>query len=576
MTNSLQTDSTLAKHIQTVLLLGEESHNRQLLVNGLNQRGYQVIKARSAVEADRALAGQPDIVVVDQRLRGTTGLAWIKHLREDGHKMPVVFCSASNCSAKTFSVLRNLLKVSLIVRQPLEPQLLIGQMESLMTADYPGGNSSSDRHNILQFSPLAQAEMDEWAEDSLALEGDQMAWTEGSAEVNVDPLVFLASSSTTVEEAAGDEVSPQLETEEQAWTKEYNADQEMRRSLKALGRSYLGDMPEMLYALRAKIASATGDHGGAELLEAAATAHQIKGTAGSLGFPELSRLAGQIEDTLSGFDIIGKVTDREPISRALLVVVEIEAWLEAWQDDNQQWTEDTNTWGGQTLTPEPSSAQSVSTNVACGTPNVENQKPSNSVFERSKQGVLLLSDHLVNDSNQPGAELLSEHLVNNSERLTNYGKKTGAQLAFIVDPDLGRRKSLADLFRAQGNWLVETFSAGVKVLSAMEACRPDLLIVHGAGLGAEPEAVAERSVSGSRVESGNSNGSGNTKGLTGFDTCRMIRCHPEWAQLPIMITTVNTDVESRRAIYACGANDFIILPLMEEELAQRLQGFLKR
>jgi CheY-like chemotaxis protein len=353
-------------------------------------------------------------------------------------------------------VLRNLLNVALIVRKPLQPLVLIDQMEHLLPISAKGvpfsssSDSSSDSHDILQFSPPS-------------------------------------------------------ESEQETCLTEFDEEQETRRALEELGREYLSEMPEILYELRSQVAEAMA----AEeclplLLTATTTAHQIRGTAGSLGFPELSRLAGGIEDKLRGFKSDGTASDRQPMARALMLVADIEAWLEAWQDHNQDCMD--SGLAGPALEPAPLA-------LVCEDP-----------------------------------------LANILTPIKTLGES--APRAFIVDKNSERVQSLANVLRAHGNWQVETLTGGVRVLGALEECQPELLILEGVGDG---------------------DGAGDTAGmeLSGFAICRMIRCHPKWALLPIIIIIADTGIDSRRAVYQAGANDFIVTPLVEEELTNRLLAFLQ-
>ncbi len=440
---------------QTVLLLGEESPNRQLLVEGLCRRGYQVIKARSAREAERALDVQPGIVVVDQRVRGTNGLAWIRGLREDGYTMPVVFCSASNCSVKTFNVLRNLLKVSLIVRKPLEPMRLISQMESLLESTEGGGTSGGDQNDVLQFHPAPSEEQEEWL-------------------------------------------------------KAYTSDCEMKKALEVLGRSYLGEMPETLYELRGQISGAmASDKCQQDLMEATDTAHRIKGTAGSLGFAELSRMAGNIDCVLREFS--GESGDRQPLARALIIVAEIEMWLEAWQDDQQRWSDD-----NALTAEEDSNSQPVA-----GFDQTNQLKEASAVIVHSNQLKL----------DPGGAFSLPSSPPAESAGSIDSGSERRIFIVGGVDGDAGNGESLANLLRAEGNWRVETFAAGLRVLTALEESQPDVLVLN---------AYAENDFE-SRSPGG--------QALSGLDICRMIRCHPRWARLSIMIMTSDAGPDMRQEIF---------------------------
>jgi len=285
--------------------------------------------------------------------------------------------------------------------------------------------------------------------------------------------------------------SPPAESDNGSWLRDYNEEQETRAALEELGRTYLSEMPETLYELRAQIEAAIAAGADLNLLESATTtAHQIKGTAGSLGFHELSRLAGEIEKDLKEATLDCETPERQPLIKALVVVADIEAWLEAWQDNNKSWVNPTR--------PMPLVGES-----------------------ESEEGTFVWEN--------PACEA----------SLDISG--TGLKLVFVVDANLLRAQSLAGLLRRDGQWQVEILPGGVKVLAALEDCRPDVLILDAEG-----------------------------EDLSGFDICRMIRCHPKWADLSIILLTEDTSVQCREAIFQCGASDFVVKPVVEHELLSRL------
>lgn len=440
----------------TILLIGEESCDRQMLVDLLEQRGHRVKRARSATDAERALRHRVDVVLVDQRVRGTNGMAWIRRLRGQGLTIPVVFCAGSDCSAKTYNLLRHGLDVAAIVEKPIVPIVVANQIESLLP-DCGEHTATAVDYEVLQFDPP----VDELDEEPGTAPGEGDSWR-----------LRLA-----------------LEEE-----------QETLEALQALGRAYISDVPEMLYDLRGQISSAmesgtvcessaqSSDGNCSGPLPSAITiAHQMRGTAGSLGFPELSRLAGEVEALLTS---TAALPDGQVLARALMLVAEIEMWIEAWQDDHKDAT-------CEAAAPAP----------------VYFEAPGPAYQEAPPE---------------PPVETCPEIVESPAPR------------ALIVDNNDLRVQVLTRILRNYG-YQVQSLPCDVRVLPALEDCPVDLLIVDADG-----------------------------DGLTGFDICRMIRCHPQWARLPIILMTVDTDLDSRQAIYASGASDFIVKPIVEDELCMRL------
>jgi DNA-binding response OmpR family regulator len=59
--------------------------------------------------------------------------------------------------------------------------------------------------------------------------------------------------------------------------------------------------------------------------------------------------------------------------------------------------------------------------------------------------------------------------------------------------------------------------------------------------------------------------------INGLDLCRMIRCNPKWASVPILILTSSITEDHRSQIFDIGADDFIVKPIVQGELEIRLR-----
>src|SRR5882672_7083940 len=117
----------------SVLIIDDDEMFRSLIKEILASRGLDVIEAASGQEAfDHLDAETPVLALVDYRLPEMDGISWITQLRERGKNIPVVFISATWCDSATFNRLRGLLKVSLILQKPINPDLFMQQVESLL------------------------------------------------------------------------------------------------------------------------------------------------------------------------------------------------------------------------------------------------------------------------------------------------------------------------------------------------------------------------------------------------------------------------------------------------------------
>jgi DNA-binding response OmpR family regulator len=604
-----QSDQLVPAQRSSILVVSDDFNTRQQLVSLVRNLNYRSLRARSMDEAARALSQSPSLVIVDHRVQGGDGIGWIKWLREEsvelGKKhyfsLPVIYCSNVNCSERNFNMLRNLLGVSVIVKKPLDTANLAAQIDHLVTPQ-----------NVLQFNPPQC--------------GD----------------VVLDSESASLDDNV-------IEADQN------KDDTKTRLALVELGLTYLGDMPEILYGLRNHITSAAVDGDQAGRLQAAiTTAHNIKGTAGSFGFRELSGMAAGIEELLRQYKDDGNNFNHELFADALIVVAEIEMWLEDQQDQRDLLREPPvvthELWLNQNGLPEHgrrkdqtkslkicpapykldlalptlrASCSRVKNNLAdirieigAGSAAVrvpaaapaETQSPSISPLpvpyapERLPLAVVAPLSALVpitvplEDAPKPStmhkpavkAELPVERKPTVERELPVAPEKMSEAKLLAVPavvapvpppamaasatesraetqspsrPELTQNEAVplnkekcalvigakdvteSDmLYRAlsqDGACSVESIACGVKALSRIEECSPAVLVLEAASSGEE---------------------------LSGLDLCRMVRCHPKWAKLKIIIMTEDASFASRQAIFKSGANDFVVRPLIEEEL----------
>jgi len=65
-------------------------------------------------------------------------------------------------------------------------------------------------------------------------------------------------------------------------------------------------------------------------------------------------------------------------------------------------------------------------------------------------------------------------------------------------------------------------------------------------------------------------------GVTGLELCQVVRQDVEWGDLPILVVTAHTDVDSLQQAFAAGADDFINKPVMGPELVTRVLSRIGR
>lgn len=76
-----------------LLIVDDEADIRMLLKEYLELEGYQVQTAASAGEGEKALAQEPDLILLDVNMPGTDGFFWCEQVR-DRVRIPILFLSA--------------------------------------------------------------------------------------------------------------------------------------------------------------------------------------------------------------------------------------------------------------------------------------------------------------------------------------------------------------------------------------------------------------------------------------------------------------------------------------------------
>jgi DNA-binding response OmpR family regulator/HPt (histidine-containing phosphotransfer) domain-containing protein len=130
-------DNEHAPDTFSVLLIDDDQNFRALMKVLIESTGCNTLEARSGKDADQLLREHhPNLVIVDYRLPGIDGMQWIEKFREAGWTTPIIFLSGSWCDLQSFTRLRSLLKVNLILQKPIVPELFLDQIESLLPRRY--------------------------------------------------------------------------------------------------------------------------------------------------------------------------------------------------------------------------------------------------------------------------------------------------------------------------------------------------------------------------------------------------------------------------------------------------------
>jgi DNA-binding response OmpR family regulator len=65
-------------------------------------------------------------------------------------------------------------------------------------------------------------------------------------------------------------------------------------------------------------------------------------------------------------------------------------------------------------------------------------------------------------------------------------------------------------------------------------------------------------------------------GVSGLDVCKLLRASPKWCALPLVLLSNNSSAAARIAAYDAGADDFIVMPVDEDELFVRVSARVQR
>lgn len=87
-----------------LLVVDDEQDIRYLFQCELEEEGYQVDAADSAVKAERLLQqGNYDLVILDIQIGGDNGLAVLQDIVSRQKDLPVILCTAFSCYKEDFS-----------------------------------------------------------------------------------------------------------------------------------------------------------------------------------------------------------------------------------------------------------------------------------------------------------------------------------------------------------------------------------------------------------------------------------------------------------------------------------------
>ena len=115
----------------SVLIVDDEALLARTLASALRDDGFEVVTAESAEDAVRHLfpVNRFDVVLLDHRLPGASGVSILERLRAEGHRTPVILMTAFETVSMRSRALE--LGVAGFFRKPFNLREMLDQIELL-------------------------------------------------------------------------------------------------------------------------------------------------------------------------------------------------------------------------------------------------------------------------------------------------------------------------------------------------------------------------------------------------------------------------------------------------------------
>lgn len=114
-----------------ILLIDDEANLRQTLTRILQRSGFEVTTAANGEEALHRLADNPfDLVLLDIRLPGMSGLEVLERIRKQDIRIPVILLTAHGTLQSALEAIR--LGATDYILKPVNPELLVSRTQALV------------------------------------------------------------------------------------------------------------------------------------------------------------------------------------------------------------------------------------------------------------------------------------------------------------------------------------------------------------------------------------------------------------------------------------------------------------
>ncbi len=545
---------------KSILVLDDDDNFIQLMQRILSCTGFGVEEARTASEGLRT-AGQRELAlaVVDFKLPDANGISFIQRLREMGNNTPVVFISAQACDPETFKYLRNILNVSLILQKPVDPNLFLDQIGSLLPARQVGDRMS-------RYQP--------------------MSMERPRAQSAVANMPSFRAERVRSEESFSD---PHYEQHQQ----EISQQQFAENSVRDAQRELAANLPSHWQNLARELRSLQNSGGASREArdQALFISHALRGAAASLGLTAFSNAAAKIEGYVKLLD------PNDPLAQNILwleifrSLADGEAELRAVMEAQEPPAAEKRLQAGRVLL--VGSQQTLQVSPEPYTPGVDAKVIfTDNAVQAAVEGASSRFDAAIIDTTAIGVDVA----ISLAKELRVSGLNATLPLAFLhsrgyrlddvdrifagasvampapcdprqfeacltklaslapvkpptvlaVDDDKVLTKLMERILTSQ-SINVSVLHEPINILDTLEKVQPDVLLLDVI-----------------------------MPGLSGYDICRIVRATEKWSQLPIIFLTSKADAQGRAAAFQAGANDFLSKPIIPEELVGRVNMQIKR
>lgn len=505
----------VSKDLKTILVLDDDQQFHRLIVPVLTNRGHRVFSVHTGTEASAAIKAQSiDLIIVDGQLTDTTGIDWIASLRAGGNDAMVMFVSAYWRDAQSFHKLTKELGVTLVLHKPILPLVFAAEVDILLGKGAAPGQESTD------------------FEDTLL----------------------------------------------------------------ALRSEYARELPLRLEELSGLLNQLQSDSSNSFMQsEARAHAHKLRGTAASYGFREIGEFAAQIEEALIALKDRPKLKTEHfrLIDSCLAQTMQLvnQAISEHGEQRSVRLQEPVETAAiAKILLVDDDAAFLDLIDELARRRELEVVRASNASEALDMACIQDIDAALIDV--ELGAREVAFRLASDLRSLPGYSNLPLAFLSGSGHIERVELENVRECLYLDKPMKADALQSAVRqVIAISDVTRPKVLLVDD-DLDFTRRTAFVLSHEGMDVRSLNSAEDILSEmqsfspdavlldvmmpGVSGFDICRMLRTIPRWRDLPVTFMTAYADVDTRLACLRCGGDDYLIKPVVNEELMTRLQMQLER